>query len=76
MSLNYKKQNRSNRYNVNLTDDEADFFGIISKMTGVPRGTIIRQLAVKGALQELTSEQEFNLESILNQGAEKHRLGS
>lgn len=69
MSINYKKQNRSNRYNVNLTDDEADFFGVISKMTGVPKGTIIRQLAVKGALQELTAEQEFNLESILRKGA-------
>lgn len=69
MSINYKKQIRSNRYNVNLTDDESDLLMVVSKMTGVPKGIIIRHLAMKGALQELTAEQEFNLDALLKKGA-------
>ncbi|MEB3755094.1 hypothetical protein [Acinetobacter sp. MD2(2019)] len=75
MSANYRKQVRNNRYNINLNDDESDLFELVSKLTGVKRATIFRQLVVKQALAILISqdiEEEFNLNEVLNKGAGEH----
>lgn len=70
-----RKQKRDNRYNINLTDSEADLFIAVSKLTGVNVGVILRQLVMKQALATLIAEdvqEEFNLDQILNKGAEDH----
>lgn len=76
MSMNsINKQKRDNRYNVNLTDSEADLFIAVSKLTGVNVGVILRQLVMKQALATLIAEDietDFNLESYLNKGAQDH----
>lgn len=45
--MSLKKQKRDNRYNVNLTNDESDLFKIVSRLTGVNPGVIMRQLVMK-----------------------------
>ena len=47
---------RSNRKNVNLTNDELDLFTLISKMTGVPVGSLVRQMAMKQAFELINDE--------------------
>ena len=47
---------RSNRKNVNLTNDELDLFTLISKMTGVPVGSLVRQMAMKEAFELINDE--------------------
>ncbi len=56
---------RSNRKNVNLTDDELKLFTIISKMTGVPVGMLLRQMAMKQAFELINEEQvaEYQVQS-------------
>lgn len=56
---------RSNRKNVNLTDDELNLFTIISKMTGVPVGMLLRQMAMKQAFELINEEQvaEYQVQS-------------
>ena len=66
---------RSNRYNVNLTDDESDLFKVVSRLTGVNPGVIMRQLVMKQALALLIAEDiqdNFSLENYLNKGASDH----
>ena len=77
MSFNnhLKKQKRDNRYNVNLTDSEADLFIAVSDLTGIQIGTILRQLIMKQALATLIAddlEEDFNLENYLKKGALDH----
>ena len=48
-----KKQKRDNRFNINLTDSEADLFIAVSNLTGVKVGVILRQLVMKQALATL-----------------------
>ncbi|OTU28887.1 hypothetical protein CAT59_06700 [Acinetobacter pittii] len=69
------KQKRDNRYNVNLTDDESDLFKVVSRLTGVNPGVIMRQLVMKQALALLIAEDiqdNFSLETYLNKGASDH----
>lgn len=73
--MNIKKQKRDNRYNVNLTDSEADLFIAVSNLTGINVGVILRQMIMKQALTTLIAEdtrEEFNLETYLKQGASDH----
>lgn len=73
--MSLRKQKRDNRYNINLTDSEADLFIAVSKLTGVNIGVILRQLVMKQALATLIAEdvkEEFNLDQYLNKGAEDH----
>ncbi|ENU42983.1 hypothetical protein F985_03882 [Acinetobacter seifertii] len=73
--MSIKKQKRDNRYNVNLTDDESKLFEIVSKLTGVNPGVILRQLVMKQALALLIAEdvqENFSLESYLRKGASDH----
>ncbi|HDU8426879.1 TPA: hypothetical protein RG034_002264 [Acinetobacter baumannii] len=68
-------QKRDNRYNVNLTDDESDLFKVVSRLTGVNPGVILRQLIMKQALALLIAEDiqdNFSLENYLNKGASDH----
>ncbi|MEX5741547.1 hypothetical protein AB6B32_13480 [Acinetobacter baumannii] len=68
-------QKRDNRYNVNLTDDESDLFKVVSRLTGVNPGVIMRQLVMKQALALLIAEDiqdNFNLENYLSKGASDH----
>jgi hypothetical protein len=68
-------QKRDNRYNVNLTDDESDLFKVVSRLTGVNPGVIMRQLVMKQALALLIAEDiqdNFSLENYLNKGASDH----
>lgn len=68
-------QKRDNRYNVNLTDDESDLFKVVSRLTGVNPGVILRQLVMKQALALLIAEDiqdNFSLETYLNKGASDH----
>ncbi|MBN6536954.1 hypothetical protein JZM39_14360 [Acinetobacter pittii] len=68
-------QKRDNRYNVNLTDDESDLFKVVSRLTGVNPGVIMRQLVMKQALALLIAEDiqdNFSLETYLNKGASDH----
>ncbi|PPZ93779.1 hypothetical protein C5B41_13750 [Acinetobacter ursingii] len=69
------RQKRNHRYNVNLTDDESKLFEHISKMTGEKVGIILRQAIMKQTFETLFSNDvlaEFNLEEMLNKGAEDH----
>ena len=73
--MSLRKQKRDNRYNINLTDSEADLFIAVSKLTGVNIGVILRQLVMKHALVTLIAEdvqEEFNLDQYLNKGASDH----
>ncbi|MBJ9954386.1 hypothetical protein ACDX34_20350 [Acinetobacter bereziniae] len=73
--MSLKKQKRDNRYNLNLTDDEAQLIQIISKLTGINPGVIMRQLVMKQALATLIAEdiqQDFNLDEFLKKGASDH----
>ena len=73
--MSLRKQKRDNRYNINLTDSEADLFIAVSKLTGVNIGVILRQLVVKQALATLIAEdvqEEFKLDHYFNKGAEDH----
>lgn len=73
--MSLKKQKRDNRYNVNLTNDESDLFKIVSRLTGVNPGVIMRQLVMKQALALLIAEDiqdNFSLENYLNKGASDH----
>lgn len=73
--MSLRKQKRDKRYNINLTDSEADLFIAVSKLTGVNIGVILRQLVMKQALATLIAEdvkEEFNLDQYLNKGAEDH----
>lgn len=68
-------QKRDNRYNVNLTDDESDLFKVVSRLTGINPGVIMRQLVMKQALALLIAEDvqdNFSLETYLNKGASDH----
>lgn len=68
-------QKRDNRYNLNLTDDESDLFKVVSRLTGVNPGVILRQLVMKQALALLIAEDiqdNFSLENYLNKGASDH----
>ena len=47
---------RTNRKNVNLTNDELDLFTVLSKMTGVPVGILLRQMAMKQAFELVNEE--------------------
>lgn len=69
------KQKRNHRYNINLTDDESQLFEHISKMTGEKVGIILRQVIMKQTFETLVSNDvyaDFNLEELLNKGAEDH----
>ncbi|EXA69154.1 hypothetical protein J503_1254 [Acinetobacter baumannii 984213] len=69
------KQKRDNRYNVNLTDDESELFKVVSRLTGVNPGVIMRQLVMKQALALLIAEDiqdNFSLETYLKKGASDH----
>ncbi|NUG23940.1 hypothetical protein [Acinetobacter lactucae] len=73
--MSLMKQKRDNRYNVNLTDDESDLFKVVSRLTGVNPGVIMRQLVMKQALALLIAEDiqdNFSLETYLNKGASDH----
>ncbi len=73
--MSLKKQKRDNRYNVNLTNDESDLFKIVSRLTGVNPGVIMRQLVMKQALALLIAEDiqdKFSLDSYLKKGASDH----
>ncbi|MDA5044768.1 hypothetical protein PGJ86_13225 [Acinetobacter baumannii] len=73
--MSLMKQKRDNRYNVNLTDDESDLFKVVSRLTGVNPGVILRQLVMKQALALLIAEDiqdNFSLEKYLNKGASDH----
>lgn len=68
-----RKQKRDNRFNINLTDDEAEFFNLLSKMTGEPKGVILRNMAVKQAISTVLSDgEESILNTLLSQGAQQH----
>ena len=47
---------RTNRKNVNLTNDELDLFTVLSKMTGIPVGILLRQMAMKQAFELVNEE--------------------
>ncbi|CAI3119679.1 hypothetical protein MWMV17_MWMV17_03449 [Acinetobacter calcoaceticus] len=73
--MSLMKQKRDNRYNVNLTDDESDLFKVVSRLTGINPGVIMRQLVMKQALALLIAEDiqdNFSLENYLNKGASDH----
>ncbi|BFM73343.1 hypothetical protein ACWY7A_001463 [Acinetobacter baumannii] len=73
--MSLMKQKRDNRYNVNLTNDESDLFKIVSRLTGVNPGVIMRQLVMKQALALLIAEDiqdNFSLDSYLKKGASDH----
>ncbi|MDM1022097.1 hypothetical protein QSV37_17635 [Acinetobacter sp. VNK23] len=73
MSLSdIRKQKREHRFNINLNDDEAEMFNLISKMTGEKKGVILRNMAVMQALTILTTEEQYTLQSLLEKGAQKH----
>ena len=59
---------RTNRKNVNLTNDELDLFTVLSKMTGIPVGILLRQMAMKQAF-ELVNEE--SVEQYQNEGFQK-----
>ena len=59
---------RTNRKNVNLTNDELDLFTVLSKMTGIPVGILLRQMAMKQAF-ELVNEEP--IEQYQNEGFQK-----
>ena len=70
-----KKQKRDNRFNINLTDSEADLFIAVSNLTGVNVGVILRQLVMKQALATLIAEdvqEDCKLDQHLNKGASDH----
>lgn len=72
---NIKNQKRDNRFNVNLTDSEADLFKAVANLTGEKVGVILRQLVMKQALAVLIAEDtqdEFNLDQYLSKGASDH----
>lgn len=60
---------RTNRKNVNLTNDELDLFTVLSKMTGVPVGILLRQMAMKQAFELI------NDESVEQYQSESHQKG-
>ncbi|AXX46062.1 hypothetical protein Aba10324_14545 [Acinetobacter baumannii] len=73
--MSLMKQKRDNRYNVNLTDDESELFKVVSRLTGVNPGVIMRQLVMKQALALLIAEDiqdNFSLETYLKKGASDH----
>ena len=73
--MSLRKQKRDNRYNINLTDSEADLFIAASKLSGVNIGVLLRQGALKHALTIRIAEDEedeFKLEQYLNKGASDH----
>ncbi|MCU4561610.1 hypothetical protein [Acinetobacter pittii] len=73
--MSLMKQKRDNRYNVNLTDDESDLFKVVSRLTGINPGVIMRQLVMKQALALLIAEDiqdNFSLDNYLNKGASDH----
>lgn len=73
MSLSdIRKQKREHRFNINLTDDEAEMFNLISKMTGEKKGVILRNMAVMQALTILTAEEQYTLHALLEKGAQEH----
>lgn len=68
-----RKQKREHRFNINLNEDEAEMFNLISKMTGEPKGVILRNMAIKQALTTLLSDEDkYSLETILAKGAQQH----
>lgn len=74
--MNIRRQKRINRVNINLTDDEAELFYQIAKFTGEPMGVILRNAAVKQALETLLDDDDLNLDAILHKGANQHLMGS
>lgn len=73
--MSIRKQKRLYRYNVNLTDDESQLFEVVSKLTGITPGVILRQLVMKQALAILIAadvQEEFSLDKFLNKGASDH----
>lgn len=73
--MSIKKQKRTNRYNLNLNDDESQLFELVSKLTGINPGVILRQCVMKQALATLIAadiQDEFNLEEFLKKGASDH----
>ncbi|MGC9660650.1 hypothetical protein BFR77_01045 [Acinetobacter pittii] len=73
--MSLMKQKRDNRYNVNLTDDESDLFKVVSRLTGINPGVIMRQLVMKQALALLIAEDiqdNFSLDNYLKKGASDH----
>ncbi|RLL33760.1 hypothetical protein D9K79_08060 [Acinetobacter cumulans] len=59
---------RTNRKNVNLTNDELDLFTVLSKMTGIPVGILLRQMAMKQAFELVNDE---SVEQYQNEGFKK-----
>lgn len=79
MSVRIRKQKRDNRFNINLTDDEAQIFEAASNITGINAGVIMRQMLLKQALAILLAddiEPDFSLDNFLNKGATAHLLRS
>ena len=77
--MSYTKLKRTNRYSVNLNDDESQLIELAAKATGVHPSVIVRQLAMSQAIETLVSEEtlsEFNLLDIINKGAQTQLSGS
>ena len=77
--MHIRKQKRDNRFNINLTDDEAHIFEAAANITGINAGVIMRQMLLKQALAILLAddiEPDFSLERLLSKGAEPHLLRS
>lgn len=77
--MSYPKLKRTNRYSVNLNDDESKLIELAAKATGVHPSVIVRQLAMSKAIETLVSEEslsEFNLLDIINKGAQTQLSGS
>lgn len=69
----YRREKRNNRFNVNLTDTESEFFGLVSRMTGIPRAVVIREMAMKGALKFL-SDNQYSTDTPSNKDVYQHLL--
>lgn len=77
--MSYPKLKRTNRYSINLNDDESQLIELAAKATGVHPSVIVRQLAMSKAIETLVSEEslsEFNLLDIINKGAQTQLSGS
>ncbi|MFC2996346.1 hypothetical protein ACFODO_13915 [Acinetobacter sichuanensis] len=77
-SRRIKRQLRDNRFSINLTNDETDLLTAISNLTGVEIGVLLRQMVMKQAIETLTddSEDDFNLNQFISEGAQGQLSGS
>lgn len=67
-----RKQPRDRRYNINLTDDESQFFEAMAKLSGQDMAVIMREFMLKQALSVMLDDEDSILKKLLHTGAPQH----